>query len=348
MEVNEIDLVEWEHALPSSGYEAFHDPDVLRVLDKHTEGSLRLYRGSKGGQSIALFPLFVRDWGVGRMVLSPPTALSIPRLGPIVTPVSPKRRKYEQINQDFTTHVVDTLDLDNRTTLFHMIGPLEYDPRPFGWNGFNLDPQFTYVVDLEDTDLETVLGRFSKSLRNEMRRYDEIDLSIDREGIDAALRIYQDTVDQYDRYNESAPMSEQFVRDLLTELDDDRWRAYVARRPDGEYESGILVLFSNELAYYWQGGVAASYENVSVNNLIHRVILEDLLDDPALETVTGYDLVGANNERLCDYKGKFDGELRSYYVVESSGLPMSLAKSAYSVLESPSKALIPSRNEETQ
>lgn len=331
MDIERLTLEEWGDALPASGFEVFHDPDALAVLDAHTDAELHLYGAYKGQQAVGLLPVFVDDKSVGRTVFSPPVSLGVPRLGPIINPNSPKRRKWERINSELANAVMADLEVDRRSTLFRMTCPVGYDdPRPYGWNDGALEPKFTYVVDLEDAaDLEDAMSGFSKSLRNEMRRYDELDLRIDTEGIDAALRIYEDVVDQYEEHDDTAPMSRLFLRDLLSSLDDDRWRVYVARTPDGTYKSGIIALFSNDLAYYWQGGVVASYEHVSVNNLIHRVILEDVVTDPELESVTGYDLVGANTERLCEYKGKFNGELRPYYVVESAGLEMTLAKSAY-------------------
>ncbi|RQG89850.1 GNAT family N-acetyltransferase [Natrarchaeobius halalkaliphilus] len=331
MDVTRIGLEDWRDALPSSGYEFFHDPDALSVLDDHTTADLRLYGAYKGQQSVGLLPVFVGEKSLGTTALSPPLSLGVPRLGPLITPNSPKPRKAERINRELATAVVDDLAADRRSTLFRMTCPLEYtDPRPYAWNGFTVEPQFTYVVSLEDCDdLEDVMAGFSKSLRNEMRRYDEIDLTIDTEGIDAALRVYDDVVAQYEEYGDTAPMSRPFLRDLLSTVDDDRWRVYVARTPDGAYQSAILTLYSPDLASYWQGGVTASYEHVSVNNLLHRAILEDLVTDPELDSITGYDLVGANTERLCEYKGKFNGELSPYYVIESSGLEMSIAKSAY-------------------
>ncbi|WP_049923564.1 GNAT family N-acetyltransferase [Halopiger djelfimassiliensis] len=334
MDVERLTLSEWDDALPHSGFEVFHDPDALAVLDAHTDADLTLYGAYKGGQAVGLLPVFVDERSVGRTVFSPAVSLGVPRLGPIISPNSPKRRKWERINGELADAVVDDLEIGKRSTLFRMTCPLGYDdPRPYAWNEFTTKPQFTYVVDLtDDADVEDAMAGFSKSLRNEMRRYDELDLSIETEGIDAALRVYDDVVSQYERYDDTAPMSRPFLRDLLSSLDDDRWRVYVARTPDGTYKSGIITLFSTDLAYYWQGGVTASYENVSVNNLLHRVILEDLVTDPALESVTGYDLVGANTERLCEYKGKFNGDLRPYYVVESSGFEMTLAKSVYSTV----------------
>ncbi|ELZ21220.1 GNAT family N-acetyltransferase [Natrinema limicola] len=335
MDVNRIGLEAWREALPADGYEVFHDPDALAVLDDHTDAELQLYGAYKGQQAVGLLPVFVSERSIGRTVLSPPVSFSVPRLGPVIDPNSPKRRKQERINQQLAEAVIETVGIDTRTTLFRMSCPIGYtDPRPYEWQDLSLTPRFTYIIDLEETTLENVLQRFSKSLRREMRKRDDIDLSIETEGIDAAMRIYEDVVAQYREYDDPAPLSRSFLQNLLSSLDDDCWRVYVARTPDGDYKSGVITLYSPDLAYFWQGGVSASYDGISVNSLLHRTIIEDICTDPQLESVTGYDLVGANTERLCEYKAKFNSDLRQYYVVESAGLEMSLAKSAYQTLAS--------------
>jgi len=331
MEIDRLELEKWDDCLPERGFEVFHDPDALAVLDAHSDAELRLYGAFKGQQTVGLLPVFVDRKAVGRTIVSPPLSMGVPRLGPLINPNSPKQRKWERINSELAAGVLADLEAERRSTLFRMTCPVGYgDPRPYRWNDLSVEPEFTYVVDLEGcTDIEEAMAGFSKSLRNEMRRLEDVDLEIRQEGIDAALGIYDDVVSQYAQYDEEPPMSKPFLRDLLSTLDDERWRVYVARAPDGTYQSGVITLFSADLAYYWQGGVTASYDHVSVNNLLHRTILEDIVTDPALESVTGYDLVGANTERLCEYKGKFNGELKPYYVVESEGLEMRLAKSAY-------------------
>jgi lipid II:glycine glycyltransferase (peptidoglycan interpeptide bridge formation enzyme) len=214
-----------------------------------------------------------------------------------------------------------------------MICPVTFDdPRPYVWNDHDVTTNFTYVVDLDVSELDAVLSSFTRDLRREMRKLDEIGVSVDTEDVDGAIRVYDHVVDRYEEQGKSAPMSHDYIRDLVSMLDDDRCRVYVARSPEGEYLSGIIVLYSNDMAYYWTGGVHATYENISVNDLIQRVIIEDILTDPSLDSVTKYDLVGANTERICEYKAKFGGELVPYYVVESSGLEMTLAKSAYRLL----------------
>lgn len=333
MNVTRIGRGEWRESLPSTGVEVFHDPDALSVLADHSDAELHLLCGFKGEHPVAFLPAFVAERRVGRVVTSPPPGFGVPRLGPVLDPNSPKRRKRELLNGRFAESVVEALGLAGRTTLFRMTCPVGFeDPRPYDWQDFTVDTAFTYVVDLDVPDLEAAMAPFSSSLRNEMRRLDDSAVTITVEGADAAVRVYDHVAERYEEQAESAPMSRAFVRDLVAALGEDRCRVYVARDPDGNYLSGIVALFSDEVAYYWQGGVHASYDNVSVNNLLHRAVIEDVLTDPDLESVTGYDLVGANTERLCQYKGKFGGRLRPYYAVESAGPEMALAKSAYRVL----------------
>ncbi|WP_435361978.1 GNAT family N-acetyltransferase [Haloarchaeobius sp. DFWS5] len=337
MDIEQISLTEWREKLPSSGVEVFHDPDALSVLADHTDAELRLFGGYKGDQAVALLPVFVSERRVGRAVFSPLPDLGVPRLGPILDPNSPKKRKHERVNRRFTEGVIDALDLHDRTTLCRMICPVSYDdPRPFGWNDHQVSTHFTYVVDLDKPSVDDVLRSFSKSLRREMRKRDELDLTVEREDVTGAMEVYGHVIERYEEQDESVPMSHDYVRDLVETLDDDRCRVYVARAPDGEYLSGIIALFSNDMAYFWSGGAVASYENVSVNTLIHQAIIEDVMTDPELDSVTKYDLMGANTERLCGYKAKFGGELVPYYTVESAGPEMTLAKSAYRLLSTAS------------
>ena len=330
MRIEQVGFDEWEEQLPNSGFEVFHLPDALSVLEAHADADCRLYAAKKGQETVGLLPVFVEERRVGRMVLSPPPGFSIPRLGPLVMPNSPKSRKREQINQALIGEVLDAVDADASTTLVRILSPLDYtDPRPFSWSGLDLQPKFTYVVDAgEVATLDELMAGFSKSLRNKMRRLEDLDLHIGDERRTGALRIHEDLAARYLEQDETPPTSRRFVEDVVDALDD-RYRAYVARDDTGAYRGGILVLYSNDKAYFWQGGARHSYDGISVNTLLHRRILEDILSDPELDSITQYDLVGANTERLCEYKAKFCGDLSEYYVAESSGVGMKTAKTAY-------------------
>lgn len=331
MRIEQIDLDSWGDTLPDSGFEVFHTPQALEVIDDHTDASMVLYGAFKGQEPIGLFPVFDRSISIGRRVTSPPPSMGIPRLGPLVMPTSPKQRKRESVNKKFVEQVLDELDVDSSRTLLHLVCPEDYgDPRPFQWTGMNINQRFTYVLDLSSTTADQVLDGFSRSLRKDILDAQDLDFTITKEGTDAAELIYDDIAKRYEECEDSFPVGRAFFLDIVDQLED-RSRVYVARGPDGEYLSGIVALYSNDRALFWQGGVRVEYENVSVNSTLHWEIISDVLSGDAPD-VSGYDLVGANTPRLCRYKAQFSGDLVPYYTVESSGIEMSVAKRFYSLI----------------
>lgn len=333
MEIERLDIDEWGAALPDSGIELFHQPEALRVLDEHVDGELELYAGFKGEQPIGLLPVVTDSKFVGTTITSPPPSMNVPRLGPVVMPTSPKQRKRESVNRRFTGAVLDEIDTGGSLSLFRMICNSQYlDPRPYVWAEYDLNTKFTYLLELADTTTEEAMAAFSSGLRREIRSARDLDVTVSVAGLDGAREIYDATRQRYEEQGRSFPIEWDYVRDLVTALDE-RARPYVARDSSGAFLGGITALYSPDAAYFWQGGTRSEYEGVSVNSLVHWRIIEDVIEDDAPGSVTGYDLMGANTERLCRYKSKFGADLVPYYVVESDSIGMDVAKATYSTLK---------------
>ena len=333
MRVEQIDFEAWERALPDSGFEVFHLPAALRVLTDHTDADLQLYAGYKGDQPVALLPVFVTEPPVGSVVQSPPASLGVPRLGPVLMPNSPKKRKREKLNQTFTEEVAEQFSVDSPLTLLRMVCNTAYtDPRPYSWLDLRTETLFTYCLDVGATDLETIRADFSSSLRRDIRDAEDLPVTVEREGLEGVREIHADTVARYEEQDESYGQSWEYVCDLAEALDE-RCQAYVVRGPDGEYVSGITVLYSNDMAYFWGGGTRGTYEGTSVNSLVHWRIIEDIAAGDPIDSVDRYDLMGANTERLCRYKSKFGADLVPYYLVETEGASMDVAKRAYQLVK---------------
>ena len=328
MRVEELTLDEWEEALPADGFEVFHLPEVLRVLDDHATGDLRLFGGYRGEQLVGLLPVFVRHVWFAKAVVSPPPGMYVHRLGPLLMPSSPKRRKQEKLNRTFTSAVLEALNADDPFTLVGIHSANEYaDPRPYLWEGFEVEPRFAYRIPLADSSPDDVLKSFSKSIRREVRDGEERDVSVETRGIDAARQVYRATEARYDEQDVSFPLSWPYTRDIVTALDE-RARVYVAESSDGEFLGGITVLYSNDAAYFWQGGTRGISAEVNVNGLLHWRIVEDALTDDELSSVEWYDLGNAYEERLSRYKSKFNPELVESYQIQSGKLA-ALAKEVY-------------------
>lgn len=331
MEITEVSTEEWNRALPETGFELFHTGTALEVLDRHTDGQLHRFVGYKGDNPVAMFPVFVVERAVGQAVLSPPPGMGVPQLGPLVMPASPKRRKRERLNREFVETVLERCDVSATGSLCRVICAPDYtDPRPFAWSGLDVETEFTYTLDTAEDTPEELLQAASKSLRREVRDGRETDVTVSVEGREAAERVHEQTSDRYAEQDREYALERGYVTDLTAALlAENRCRVYVARDGDGEFLSGVTVLYSNESAYFWQGGTRVTHDGVSINSLLHWRIVEDLVADPPRPETTRYDLLGANTERLCRYKAKFGGRLVPYHVVESGGATMDIAKKAY-------------------
>lgn len=329
MRIEQLTLTDWADALPTHGFEPFHTADALSVLEDHVPGDLYLFGGYKGHNLVALVPLFVHQRLFGSVVTSPPPGYSVHRLGPLLMPASPKRSKQERLNRRFAEGIVDELSLRSPQTLFRMIANTAYtDPRPYRWSDFSVKTSFTYNLSVADSSADELLSNCSKSLRREIRDVDRLDVMVTQEGVEGAHAVYNQTVERYAEQNEEFSLSWPYVRDLVDALDE-RARTYVARDPDGEFLTGITVLYSNDAAYFWQGGARREYNGTTLNSYLHWQVVEDLIETPPVETITRYDLMGANTDRLCQYKSKFGASLEPYYTIESASPQMDLAKRAY-------------------
>lgn len=332
MRVKRLGLSEWGEVLPSDGTEVFHSPEALRIVDEYTPGELHLLGGFKGQDPAGLLPVHETTRLGGRVLTSPPLGVGISRLGPIVMPSSPKQRKQEAINNDFIRGIIEELDAENpRTLLRFSTSPSYTDPRPFQWNNFDVRPAFTYRISLQDTDSEQLLNSFSRDLRSDIRKQDDVDFSVEVGGFDALREVYDSVKERVQELDQRHPLSWEFVRDLYEALNEQA-RVYVARSPNGSFISGMIILYSNDSAYCWKGGVKTD-RTVSPNSHIHWRILTDILEDPELEDIWNYDFYTANNERLTRYKSKFGGSPHQYFIIESGGTIMKAAKGLYRVSE---------------
>lgn len=334
MEIEQLTLSEWERELPDTGFQVFHRPELLELLVEYSgTDELRLYAGLKGDHVVALLPVFVNHTRIGLTTYSsPPPGLHVPYLGAIVMPTSPKVRKCERVNNRFTTGVLDRLDLDARSLVFLVCSPEYTDPRPYEWEELSVDTSFTYVLDVGDRSADTLLREFSKSRRREINRGEELDMVIERGDMADTEQVFEQTKERFAEQDEYYGLSWPFVESVVAVLGD-RSRTYVARGPDGEFLSGIIVLYSGDTGSFWLGGVRAEYEHISINSLLHWAIIRDIAEDPELDSIMRYDMVGAGEYRLSKFKSKFGPQLRPYYVVNTGGIPMWASESAYNMVK---------------
>lgn len=329
MRVEQLTLEEWGSRLPTTGFEVFHLPEALAVLDQHADADLRLFGGFEGGELVGMTALFVRELPVGKVVLSSPMGTGVPYTGPVLTTTREGVAQYEA-NRRFLQGVLETVDVDCSTLVSIRCGPEYRDPRPGLWDGLTVVPKFTYHVEVEDRTPDELLKTFSRNRRREIQRIEESEVTVERGGADASRRVFEETKARFAQQDEPFEMEWAYVRDLLTALGD-RARVYVAR--EGKFLGGVTVLYSDDTALFWQGGTRNTTSNeadgASINSVLHWRIMKDIAEDPPVASVRRYDLMDGMQQRLARYKASFNPQLRPFYVLRSARWKTALAKRAH-------------------
>jgi hypothetical protein len=318
------DLDSWDDYVSRSPHgSVYHRLDALRVQAKHSGATLYPLVGFKGQEPLGLLPVFALSRAGITAVFSPPPNLWVSYLGPaLINFEGLKQRRKEKRHHRFVDAAVEWIDEVVSPRYVHLRTQYEYDdPRPFIWNDFELTPRYTYLVDLTPSE-DDLLSSFSSDARRNIRT-DEDAYSIEEAGPAGVRQIIEQVRSRHEEQGEAYRVTPEFVNDLRDRLPEGRVRPYVCRI-DGEFVGGMITLTHGDTVHRWQGG-AKTDSDVPVNDLIDWRIMRDAKE----RGYERYNLVGANNDRLCGYKSKFSPSVAEYYSLERSSLQMRVAARLY-------------------
>lgn len=303
----------------------FHYRESLAVQADHADANLHALVGYKGQEPIGLFPVFEKRTSGMSMAFSPAPSLWVSYLGPaLLNHQKLKCRKRERRTKRFVRGCLDWLDraVGPKYTQIRP-DPAYRDIRPFEWRDFDIDVRHTYSVDLTPGEDELLMS-FSSDARNNIRT--EGDYRVYEGGPAEIEKIISQVQARHDEQGESYGVTPEFVGDLYERLPEGAVRPYTCEI-DGEFSGGMVALEFEEMVYRWQGG-AKHDRDLPVNDLVDWAIMTDAMD----RGVDRYDLVGANEERLCGYKAKFGPQLQSHYTLENGTKVTNALSSVYQKL----------------
>jgi hypothetical protein len=323
---DELDADRWDRLVAQSpAGTPFHRRAAVDVLAEHANADLHALVGYKGQEPVGVFPVFEKSKGPVSTAFSPPPDLKVSYLGPAPCNLAKlKARKRERRHRRFVEGCLDYLEREVGPRYVHVrVDPDYPDPRPFDWNDFEVTPRYTYVVDL-DRDEDDLFAAFSSDARQNVRAADDAAVEVSEGGRAVVDRILDQVAARHREQDKTYLVTPEFVGDLYDRLPDGVVRPY-AVRVDGEFAGGMVTLESEDTVYRWQGG-AKPDADLPVNDALDWRIMSDAVE----RGKTGYDLVGANNPRLCRYKAKFAPDLRVYHSFQRGTRGMNVASKVYS------------------
>ena len=302
----------------------FHLFEGLEVLAKESGTKLHPLMLFTGQEPVGLFPFFERSVGPIPVAFSPPPNLKVEYLGPVLTCRHPiKRRKRERRLRHLVGYAVDWLDEHVDPRFVHVrTGATFDDPRPFVWRDWSVTPRHTYVVDLTLGE-EDLFMAFSGDARHNVRNAEEHDVSV----FEGGHEVIDQTVDLVRRRHAEQgidyPLSAETVRTLYDVLPEGVVRPYACEF-DGEFVGGKVTLELEDTAFVWLG-TAENEIPIDPNDILDWHTMCKAMG----RGVNRCDLLGANDERIADYKAKFAPQLETYYRLQRTSLPAKVAANLY-------------------
>ncbi|SDQ94406.1 lipid II:glycine glycyltransferase FemX [Natronobacterium texcoconense] len=320
------DADEWNRYVErSDGTNPFFRAEALRLQAEDTGTTPHLIAGFKGQEAVGLFPIFSYERGPISGAFSPAPRSWSCYLGPATLNVDKlKQRKADRRIKRFLEGSIEWIEREISPHYTKIVAAEFEDVRPFVWNGYAVEPGYTYVVDLEGSK-EELAKRFSSDARNNIRNADEDEYVVEEGGNDDVARIVEQVARRYESQGQPFHLSPDFAQAAHATLPDGSIRPYVCR-VDGEFVGGILVVESDTTRYRWQGGVKPDTDvDLAINDLLDWHVMRDGLED-GLER---YDLVGAGVPSINRYKAKFNPRLETNYTITSGAFGLDVLVDRY-------------------
>lgn len=286
----------------------FHLFDALELQAASTGTKLHPLVGYDDGTPFGVFPVFEARRGPVVGAFSPPPKSWSTSMGPVLVGDDARHRRGCR-SRAFLEACLDWMDeaFDPSYQQFYVGG--WDDVRPFQWNDYEVRPRFTYVVDL--TDEEDLLKRFSSDARQNVSAADETEYVIEEGGADAIRYVVEQVTQRHREQSVPFQLDADYAVALFRRLPDGCVRPYVCT-VDGDPVGGLLVLEHGGTVYRWLGGVKPDGDaDLPVNDLLDWHVMREAIR----RGLDRYDLVGAGEPSVNEYKAKFNPELRMNYFV---------------------------------
>ena len=182
--------------------------------------------------------------------------------------------------------------------------------------GSFMQPHAEQVVSLED-DIETVVGRFSKNTRREIRRYKEdqksdIQIYTEKNNIQDALKSIYTILNTSSNQKKIALHPYTYYETMFDEIAKNPNRGSLVIGSMGEHKKIIgfaLTVYTGSEAYYLLAGASSE----GYKNAVPTLILSHSIEEAKSRNMARYNLGGvasdtsATLEKLSVFKGKFGG-----------------------------------------
>jgi len=312
------DYGKWDELLPRSAQiEIYHDSRWLRIAEKHTNTELFLLIATMNSEIVGGIPLFLdrKYGGLFKRLMSPPypSQTQIPNLGPIITHYQElKQSKRESRLIGFQSALDEYIYSKIKPDFVQVVTtPSLMDIRPFQWSGYNIVPRFTYIGDIENSELSW--WRLETETRREIKKAEQMGVEVEEGGLNEYKYIYDSYIERHREQGIDLNLSWDYLFEVFKEFYPINLRVFIAKH-QGENIGGHVFLTYDDKVTFWLGGVRSKLRETYQNQLLAWKVIQWAAD----HGYRYYEDVGGNHPSISAFKSKFGFDLKIYFEISKS------------------------------
>ncbi len=294
----------WDSIIAASSYGTiFHTWKWLKIIENHSKYELYPIIAFRGTEEVGIYPLFFQKGNLFKSVFSPPPKVGVPNLGPVIADYDKlKQNKKESIFIEFQKKIDEFLEIELKPNYIYLSTGLP-DARPFKWAGYHVEPEYNYITKL-NTGKDHIWNGFERNLRQNISRAEKRGIHVEEGSKEELEWIYDAITNRYLEQERMISISKKYLLDLYESFYPKNMKIFIAKHK-GEFVGGMVDIYYGERVVSWLGNIKANVNGVSPNDLLQWKGIEHAI----INGSKSYMEIGANTERLCHYKSKYNPTL---------------------------------------
>lgn len=308
--IDEVPPAVWDDFLEDAvGATLFSGADWVRDAAQATGTSARLVGAWDGDQLVAGVAGATSGSGWRRRFMTPHL---LPHTGFLFRPATTDRPAHiESERSGATAALIEYLQAGHaRIHLTH--APEVVDTREFLWAGWEVQPRYTYRIELPE-DRSSVWDGFERRTRTAVRKAEKTGYRVEPTTDIAELRRLYGQV--YGGQSNAPVPGDVLEKMAHLALDAGRVEGWRCLAPAGDTACVVFFVPSGDTLYAWVAGADPAHRDSGATSLLYWRVLEGT-------TRSRFDFVGANLASIAFFKRGFGGDLVPYFATEGFGNPV--------------------------
>lgn len=297
----------WDEIVASSPHGTmFHIWKWLKIIERNAKLKLYPLIIYKDNTIVGIYPIFLQKKDFVYIAYSPNRSSYVLYLGPLI-------HNYENLKQDkkeaaflLLQEEIDRILFSEFKCKFVQISssPGLSDCRAFKWCGYQVEPRYTYRVDLSKGP-DYVWERFDRKLRVDINRAVREGVEVEEGNKDDLEFIHSSIHRRFKEQGLGAIDNYKYLLELYEEFYPKNMMKIFIAKYKGKRVAGVIYLLHGNIIYLWEGITKIDLKGIAPNDMIQWTVIKWACNN-------GFDyyeiMEGGNVRRLRNFKSKYNPE----------------------------------------